>query len=278
VYMKLNSLTIDTLFEILNDLQQAIVLTNSKNNVIWFNLAIAKLFNLQEIKADSSNRDQIDTSAITHILNSGEDIEIVFNSQTLSFSHSQKEMLHGSDENLTIHYLHDQTKEKSLTQDLTVLRDQVMASQFRDPITGLLSERAFYLILEPQLARSRRYHNPLSIIAMQFHFAQDPDNIDRHAEHVRIASQQLKEVMRWADQLHYDSHGKFLIVLPETLANEVDPLIDKIDSKLICLPWLSSISYGITQWMETDSLGSLLKRANLALESSIQQNQKIFKL
>ena len=71
-----------------------------------------------------------------------------------------------------------------------------------DPVTGLLNQRSLVQGLDPQVSRSRRYNNPLSVVAMYLEGIEDMD--ERYGgstrERVLVAiGQLLKDQMRWAD-------------------------------------------------------------------------------
>ena len=263
-----------TMLAIMQHIDCGLIILDSENHIRWINSYLIELLGLSV----DHGTDEQSQRLIEQLLTLTPPIEIytrqnktlVFERKSIAFKQAG--------EILQALYFYNRTPEFELNQNLSQLRDELLRSQFKDPMTGLLNTKAFQLVLEPQIARCRRYGNAISALSLRIHFTQDQDNKDHHAEHIRLISQQLRDLSRWADQLHYDSKGIFTFVLPETPAQEVHHLIDKIDARLKNYPWLSDIHFGVTQWLKSDTLQSFLKRASLALESSEHQNTRISKL
>ncbi len=152
------------------------------------------------------------------------------------------------------------------------------ASLLRDPVTGLLEYPVFRLILEPQLARCRRYDTELCLIRLALEFTDKPKDIDYHAEHLRTLTQTLKQDLRWADQVGKADYGQFLIALPETSAQDAEQIIGKIQLLIDKLSFIKSTTYGIVAWKKGDDESTLCIRSAQAIEQARINNTLLFVL
>ncbi len=151
--------------------------------------------------------------------------------------------------------------EKKLQEDL---RKNILT----DAVTGLLNQRGLLLALEPQVARSRRYNNPMSVIMMDV----NADGTTESYRHLAVA-RMLKDQLRWADLIGCSPHDEFILILPETspeaaasLAKKLTRLVGELTAELGGSSPV--VSYGITGWRRSDSASSLIARAAAALSQA----------
>ncbi|MFV2060824.1 MAG: diguanylate cyclase domain-containing protein [Gammaproteobacteria bacterium] len=171
----------------------------------------------------------------------------------------------------TIHYLSDVSSLHSLA-----LRHEDLKSDFEDvnvtdPITGLPNRRAMYQTLEPQVSRSRRYDNPLSIIIMKLHdLTSVESNYGEPATNKMMVeiSQMLNDQLRWADTIGKLEDDEFIFVLPETDSEASKNLISKVEDRLSDitledknLPNIIKTRFGYASWEKGDDVGLLMRRA-----------------
>jgi len=179
----------------------------------------------------------------------------------------------------TVHYCTEVTEYIQAHKERDRLARELERKATNDPLTGLLNQRALMLGLEPQVSRSRRYQNPLSVVMMSIDHIDDFDDRygGRTKEQVLIAmGQLLKDQMRWADLIGRMNTGDFLFILPETEADAAGRLVEKIGEAVAQLHLNSGAGssvtirplFGIAQWAKGEDPSLLLKRARQALESA----------
>lgn len=160
-----------------------------------------------------------------------------------------------------LHYFVDQTDRVRLEEELQQARSQADGLRLVEPETGLMSRRALMLVLEPQVARSRRYDNPLAAVALGVRFAADAEA----QQGARAVSQVLKDQLRWADLVGRDDSGDYLIVLPETGAEAASALADKLAEALSGIATVADARFGVVEWRKSDHAAGLLQRARDAM-------------
>jgi len=165
------------------------------------------------------------------------------------------------------HLFIDVSEQAELEQSHAKLNEELKQHVLTDTITGLLNWRGLVLALEPQVARSRRYNNPMSVIMMEVVGEGDRDRLL-----LRVA-RLLKDQLRWADLVGCSEHHEFVLVLPETTAESAQLLADKLEQRLFNMGDAIdgqnlSICYGVTGWRRKDSAGTLLNRAGISLSAA----------
>lgn len=110
-------------------------------------------------------------------------------------------------EDNTVHYITDVGPLHLLMQEREYLKDELREALAVDEITGMPNKVALFQSLEPQISRSRRYNNLLSIIIMRVNHLDNLDVIDT-ANLLLPISQMLNDQVRWADIV-----GKLMIVI-----------------------------------------------------------------
>ncbi len=170
-----------------------------------------------------------------------------------------------------IRFLQDITEQTRLQRERDQLREELKAHALTDPVTGLLNQRGVMLALEPQVARSRRYNSPMSVIMMEATTEQDSDALQ-----VKVA-RLLKDQLRWADLVGCTDSGEFLMVLPETNQADALKLAEKLAEPMQTLADQHTAPvfpcYGVTEWRKSDNAGGLLRRGASALaEARAERN------
>lgn len=164
-----------------------------------------------------------------------------------------------------VHYYLDQTAAAVLQSEKIALQQQVSSLSLADPVTGLMSQRALMMVLEPQVSRSRRYNNPLSIVVLEVEVTSAPSNAQARSAQLRVVSALLKDQLRWADLIGLDDHGNFVLLLPETGKSAAAALATKVARSLESEAAVRSFHFGVTEWNKIDNAASLLNRAENAL-------------
>lgn len=170
----------------------------------------------------------------------------------------------------------------SVSHALVNERDQLLAQleDLRpvDPTTGLANRRALLQVLEPQVSRSRRYNNPLSVVIMHLDAYQEYFEQRGEEEATRIIisiGHLLNDQMRWADMIGRLDEHEFLFILPETSHAAAEKLATKIHGMLQELEIEDSdevlpvaASFGVAEWRKGDDTGMLMQRARETLNKN----------
>lgn len=179
----------------------------------------------------------------------------------------------------SVHYYADITDLQEALNERTRLSEELAQHDTRDPITGLPNRQALLLGIEPLVSRSRRYHNPLSVIRLRIG---NLSNLDGghgagsgDAALVAI-THMLKDQMRWADMIGRFDADEFLLVLPETAGGAARLLKDKLQARLGQLalkggdgqPLRLAAQFGVADWQQGDDRAKMLRRAREELEQS----------
>jgi diguanylate cyclase (GGDEF)-like protein len=139
---------------------------------------------------------------------------------------------------------------------------------FTDDVTGLLNQRGVLLALEPQVARSRRYNSPISIVMMDVSCNGDCGDALSHVARL------LKDQLRWSDLVACTENREFMLVLPETDVEAALKLADILTTRLrvLCHEQLDGqqliSTYGVAGWRRSDNANSLIQRAAQALSQA----------
>ena len=142
-----------------------------------------------------------------------------------------------------------------------------------DELTGLANERSLSQHLAAQVTRSRRYHNPLTLVLVSIEVNDQGSHIlDEHYNDAIVAfSHFLRERLRWADFIARCQAGRFVIVLPETGEEEATRLFNDIikEANKIDLPEEQKaaidVRFGLAEWKKGNDPRLLVERASKAL-------------
>ncbi len=177
----------------------------------------------------------------------------------------------------TAHYYADITDLQEALDERARLSEELAQHDTRDSLTGLPNRQALLQGIEPLVSRSRRYHNPLSVIRLRL------DNLPEleaahgqgSADLARVAvTHLLKDQMRWADMIGRFDADEFLLILPETDGDAAKLLKDKLQQRLQQLEPKGAdgqtmnlaAQFGAADWQQGDDRAKLLRRAREELE------------
>lgn len=207
-------------------------------------------------------------------------------------------MLHGFlilDQAWSLHH-EELAREKARTmalvgvwgQNLTglMLRRRDRRSQkdaFTDSLTGLLNRRAALLQLEREIARARRRDLPMSVLMLDLDRFKNWNDTYGHLTGDRILSKVgtvLNKAVRGTDIAARIGGEEFLVVQPETTPEEASLVAARIYKAIetagrsMGIP--ITVSIGLTELRDDDSMDSLLARADGALYASKDQGRNRF--
>ena len=262
----------------LNSAPVGMLLLDAEGKVSWIN------HNMEEILGQRS-QDLLGKSATT-VDNSLRDIfkpegEVTLDATTEHEGITWLTTSSNLSEQNVVKYFIDISTLSQLINDRDRLLAQVQAWSIKDDATGVLNRRGIFQALEPQVSRSRRYDNLLSVLTIKIvnyddlkkQFSEDELNTLMLA-----MSQVLNDQMRWADTIGRLDDDEILMVLPETEANIAQQLAEKIQTRLaeLFVPALAEKSFeistrcGMAQWQKGEDVALLMRRARDVMESGVE--------
>lgn len=145
-----------------------------------------------------------------------------------------------------------------------------------DPATGLLNALTMQQELVQQVARSRRYLNPLSVVIIRLQdlgLTGESVTAIQKQRLVRGIAKMLKEKLRWVDVVGCWERDAFMLILPETALEPASKLVRKIETYINRLRLeeeragesMVAVGIGLAEWGKGDDLPALLARAERSL-------------
>jgi diguanylate cyclase (GGDEF)-like protein len=171
---------------------------------------------------------------------------------------------------LTLSSFTDVSEYEALREENTRLLQQVEELTLTDELTGLANERAFHRVLGSQVTRSRRYTNPLCLAVVEIEA--EVADADLARELILAVSHFLRDRLRWVDLIARWSNDRFMLILPETSAQDANDLLDKVRNEFVGSSLPDNISHlpvhlqiGLAEWQKGNDARMLMKRALEAL-------------
>jgi diguanylate cyclase (GGDEF)-like protein len=182
-------------------------------------------------------------------------------------------------------YYVDITREIVFAYDLEQLQDKLQDLTTVDRVSGLINYNAMMQILEPLISRSRRYSNPLSVIALEItNFANIETEYGRKTADQAVIGlgHLLKDQMRWADVISRTNDATFILILPETENSAAQHLANKLSDQVAKLliqeeviePISLQVSMGVASWEQGNDSTLLLRKANQQLTTATESAAK----
>ncbi|HOY66956.1 MAG TPA: GGDEF domain-containing protein [Candidatus Ozemobacteraceae bacterium] len=142
-----------------------------------------------------------------------------------------------------------------------------------DPETGLLCYAYFMDKLGEEIAKSHRYHLPLSLIVMDVdNFKPVIKSCGMHAgiELLQELAEALKFCIRGVDVLGRFGSDEYIMYFPSTELSKAEAVMNRFRDELRSRTFTkhsikTSLCYGLTAYRQDDSAGSMLERATFAL-------------
>ena len=128
-----------------------------------------------------------------------------------------------------------------------------------DYVTGALNSRAFYEILQAEIARANRYQHPLTLAYLDLDdFKSVNDQLGHSAGDavLRALATTVRGVLRASDQLARMGGDEFVLLLPETGSPEARAALEKVQRAVL-------EAMQAHDWPVTLSLGALVCRGPL---------------
>ena len=126
-------------------------------------------------------------------------------------------------------------QQTSIAIDNAKLFEKTQEMAITDSLTGFYNRRYFYMILDNEIERAKRYQSPLSLIMMDIdHFKLVNDEFGHLAgdEALRSVSGISKKLLRNIDNMFRFGGEEFMIILPETSQEEALNVAERIRSTI----------------------------------------------
>jgi len=175
----------------------------------------------------------------------------------------------------------------SIERDLTRykrMESQLINMALFDSLTGALSRPAFLDQSDKEVARSKRYNRPLSVMMIDIdHFKSINDNYGHAAGDnvLQIFVEAIQEVIRTTDFLGRVGGEEFALLLPDTSAKSAYHLAERVRERITKYPYLAgdmlievTASLGVAELQTRDpDIKALLNRADEALYTAKQSGR-----
>jgi diguanylate cyclase (GGDEF)-like protein len=153
--------------------------------------------------------------------------------------------------------------------------ERSLSNALTDPLTKLPNERAFYMVLENQLAESHRFRDerPLTVLAVDIKNFDDLNRDHGHAVGDRVlsfAAEKISSQLRKMDFLARSMNDEFLVVLPKATERTAIEITGRIQACLSNAPFQISeedqvkvwLNFGIaTFWKDGETSHQLIQAA-----------------
>ncbi|MGD8541469.1 MAG: sensor domain-containing diguanylate cyclase [Desulfobacteraceae bacterium] len=126
---------------------------------------------------------------------------------------------------------------------------------FHDPLTGLLNRRVMETVLQREFNRARRYKSPLSVVFIDlndFKAVNDTYGHDCGDDLLQFLGSNLVKMSRDSDVVARFAGDEFVLILPETTAENAEHLMERVCNYLKATPLkvgakeiTCTISYGV---------------------------------
>lgn len=145
-----------------------------------------------------------------------------------------------------------------------------------DHLTGLYNARHLFSILERELDRARRHHQPLSVIMLDADGLKQVNDQFGHQQgdqFLRRISQVLQETLRSSDWAFRYAGDEFVLILPQTEAADGSLLGERLRERIaqsVTVPGLEpTFSVGVAAYpTHADTVEGVLEAADAALYAS----------
>ncbi len=155
------------------------------------------------------------------------------------------------------------------------LFEQLKEIAITDPLTRAVNRREFFIRGEQELKRANRYNGNFSVLMLDLDNLKHINDTYGHATGdlvLRSLAKICRSCVRKIDCVARFGGDEFAILLPETSANQAQNIIERLREQIANLTIESAhatigftVSIGISEYQKTDTLQSLLERADRGL-------------
>ena len=266
----LKQLNNEDLAQILKSCPMGLAISDSKKNITWVNDSFQEYLGISVDEIAGNGISEL-PDILQPLFTSTSAVHIPANSirDDQWYMCSQKPF---NDNGSTVHFITDVGPLHLLMKERESLKDDLREALAIDEVTGMPNKIALFQSLEPQISRSRRYNNLLSIVIMQVNGLDQLDE-NQTAKVLLPISQMLNDQVRWADIVGKLNESDFLLVLPETNAEACKKLSENLTERLTEVPVPEGLpddfkidaSFGYCEWAKGDDLTLLMQKARAKL-------------
>lgn len=257
----------------LQDAPCGVMFFNRDGCISWLNPALERMLGLTADQLVGQSREQFPftshrglfkESGLMHLFGSGVEQERWLQCTAVTPPATDPDMYQ-------VKFFQDITELVQLQEENQRLNQQVQELAITDELTGLANRQALTRALNSQVARSRRYQNPLTLAVIQL---ADRDGAGAIPDEVILAvSRYLRDRLRWVDMIARWEESQFIIILPETSLQQGHDLMDKMLASFseLALPaphttGSLALQFGLAEWRKGQDARLLMKQAfaNLA--------------
>ncbi len=246
-----------------------------KNGTVqWVNPAMAELVGMGREELIGLDSWAVNEAPLQHLFGKDEVVQVAMSGGSAAVWLHRTEHAPEGESGKLLFFL-DITELRDALMERERLRAKLEASTVRDASTGLLNRKGAFQNLEAQVSRSRRYGNPLAVVLIRVAGYRELQR-ERGAEAAKAwllgVGHAINEQIRWTDVLgRINEAVDFLLILPETAADDAAQLANKIGERLAqhtaeeSAEQGVSAQYGVAEWAKGDDAAKLLQRAEEAL-------------
>ncbi|MDH5179199.1 MAG: diguanylate cyclase [Gammaproteobacteria bacterium] len=282
-YLQMDQFDKAQLLNILQTNPMGMMLISPQGEVVWVNDNFPVISGISSLQVLGKNEDTIPSE----YRNLFEDEATIYLAATENRADtwlvvSSQTMADGSH----LQYVKDATLVRQLAKERDELKLKITELNQVDNVTGLLNPRGLFQALEPQVSRSRRYENMLSVLIMRLENLPDIQQrvgSDKRDQLLIAIGHILNDQMRWADTIGRLSDNEFMLILPETPEDIAGQLAEKIGARLeeLSLPDMNGeqldlyTRFGMAQWKKGEDVKLLMQRARASLDQGNEIHVKV---
>ena len=161
------------------------------------------------------------------------------------------------------------------SQDTKEMLEQERYKATHDPLTGLANRSAYTQRADHEFSRFKRYGEPLSLCVADIdHFKQFNDTYGHQTGDnvLKVVANSLKKRFREIDFVARYGGEEFVILMPSTEARDALPVLNEVREAIAGLslrfddkPVQVTMSFGLTQFKQSDTVTTSFERADAAL-------------
>ena len=175
-------------------------------------------------------------------------------------------------------------KERQLTKERNRILSKLENLAITDGLTKLYNLRHFYNLLEVEIDRCRRYGHSLALLLLDIDNFKVFNDTYGHLEGDKVLvkiGQIIRSCLRTMDSAYRYGGEEFTVILPETTAQEANNVANRIRTAVELenfFPKAGSvinvtISIGVTEYHNKESLSDFIKRADQAMYLSKEKGR-----
>ena len=173
-------------------------------------------------------------------------------------------------------------RERALIAQRRQMEKQLRELTITDDLTKLYNMRHFYTQLQLEMDRVLRYKSSLSLLLLDVDRFKQYNDTYGHQEGDQILfklGEVIRECLRKSDTAYRYGGDEFMILLPETRANEASKVAERIRALFpaVCshrMPDDSidmTLSIGVVEYHQSEDLAEFVKRADQAMYKAKKQ-------